>query len=94
MRSEWRRGRHSGFPVCCVIWFLVRDRSGWVSLVHNRYWYRRWLTRTGADKPIQHQYVRCPLCWLRRRYVEMHLCTLACAGQLGCCQTILSGEAD
>ena len=76
MRWVWRRwwdvrcGRHSGFPRCCVLWyvtvwqFVLLDRSeGFI----YRY---RYLRVFGRDV----EYVRCPMCYLRRRAVAMQVC--------------------
>lgn len=87
-RRHWMHGRHSGFPVCCIAWFVARSASGWVWLVHNRYWYQRWLDRQGADRPLAHQYVRCPVCVVRGRWVDMHICDAMCEGVVGACRTI------
>lgn len=89
VRRSWECGRHSGFPLCCIVWYILRAHSGWVALVHNRYWYQRWLVRSyRADPIITHQYVRCPLCKLRGRWVEMHLCDASCENVIGMCRTV------
>jgi hypothetical protein len=56
--TSWQRGRDSGFPICCVVWFLLLGIFGWRRTPghrHNR-WYLRW--RALADGPRKYLIVQ------------------------------------
>lgn len=79
MRS-YHSGVHSGFPHCCIFWYFVRVWLGIPEfIVSDRriYWFWHHVIMW-KDQPEEHQYVRCPVCILRRRYVEMHICNWKC----------------
>jgi len=71
------RGVHSGFPMCCIAFFVLawnrrNLRGGWDL-------YERLLD---ATEPMA-GYVRCPVCVLRGRVARAHYCTDACRGKAG-----------
>lgn len=75
-RYDWRAGRHSGVPVCCIAWWIVvDDHLPWSIAVRYR---RRVNGRRGCWG-----YIPCPACLLRRRRVPVHICTIDCRGNPG-----------
>lgn len=69
LTHDWRCGHHSGFPTCCVIWFVTTWRLisywPWANLMYHRL---RW---EGLGRC---QYIRCPWCKLTGRIETMSIC--------------------
>jgi hypothetical protein len=66
--DHWRCGRHSGFPICCVVWWL----TGW-RLVRTNENYIAWMTN--RHRPW---YIQCPFCIMRGHTVPMRDCAMRC----------------
>lgn len=75
VRHHWHHGRASGYPVCCIVWFLIREQivepwAGGVASAKMRCIRRLpltdlWLWMGGRDKTLICGYVRCPWCrWI------------------------------
>ena len=66
IQYTWRCGRHSGFPLCCILWYL----GPWLLVVFKipKMWEWYWTLGTECD------YVRCPMCLLTNRRVEVKDC--------------------
>lgn len=66
-------GYHSGFPLCCILFYITFwEAECFYSEIKRRHsklgeWYNKKI------KGIQ--YVRCPLCTLRRKKIEIKLCS-------------------
>lgn len=74
------RGLHSGFPSCCVRYFLFRVTYFTDGMTYLSHMVRR-LAR--YDRFCKINYVRCPRCILTNRVVEAHECSWACCGKVG-----------
>lgn len=81
-KRDWQRGRHSNLPRCCVAYFVVRTRfmPRRVKLLLRDLRERRDLRNM---PPFEHMYVRCPVCVVRRRHADQHMCNVECRGQAG-----------
>ncbi len=66
-KYTWRCGRHSGFPLCCILWYL----GPWQLIIFKipRMWKWYWNLRDENDG-----YVRCPICLLTNRRVKVKDC--------------------
>lgn len=73
----WHRGRHSGLPRCCVLWFVC------VRLTLPKR-VRHWTAEHRLTKDDR-QYVACVLCRTIGRRVPLHMCDESCAGMRGEC---------
>ena len=62
---DWNCGRHSGFPMCCILWYL----GPWQLIIFRTPWMWKWYWALGDGN-----YVRCPICLLRKHQVEMKEC--------------------
>lgn len=80
---DWRRGKHSGLPVCCIVWFLIRSRFGWYRIIERPKIYPVWVKLN--HKFNSPPYIRCPHCFLHRSNVGIHICSIECVGMVGCC---------
>lgn len=85
MWASIRRGNYNGIPQCCTLWFFVRVLTGWVAFLSRHSFIRNlWGSITigkpfGWERPEAYQYIRCPVCALLGRFVEMHLCDDNCS---------------
>lgn len=71
LRRAWldvRMGSCSGFPSCCIVWFL----TGWKLVSKTRFiwWY--------SERAGKCNYVPCPLCMLSGARVKVRRCTPEC----------------
>ncbi len=79
-KREIERGTHSGFPMCCIRYFMFRceHMPGWmmelIMPIKN-------FIRCNEDA----QYIRCPKCVVRRHIVKLHECNAGCCGEVGHC---------
>lgn len=67
IQFDWNCGRHSGFPTCCIFWYL----GPWQLIIFRTPWMWKWYWALGD---IAGNYVRCPICLLRNHQVEMKEC--------------------
>lgn len=66
---NWRCGKHSGFPVCCRIYYqiLYTINSSWIfSKIYSLEWKYK--------KPLWATYKPCPLCFTRRNFIIPKWC--------------------
>lgn len=76
--QQWRDGRHSRIPTCCLA-FYVLWRGRWPLS-----WYQRW-PAYGRDPDPAVGYVRCPSCLKLGRVAPIHWCDDSCPpGRYGC----------
>ncbi len=62
--ADFKCGRHSGFPWCCIVWYVwPYTRLGGHRLSGNRY---IWKMRYAAWR-AEGDYIECPFCKLRGR---------------------------
>ncbi len=78
-RFHIERGVHSGFPSCCIRYFLFRTTYWPTWLMDCSLYIRRLMFKKYAEV----QYVRCPRCVLFNHVVKMHKCNWECCGQTG-----------
>lgn len=79
VKQDWERGVHSNIPPCCIFWYLIRKRSGWVSVISNKYIYPIWCLLV----PVKQEYIRCPFCILTGHAVALHKCSVQCVNIKG-----------
>jgi hypothetical protein len=75
---RWQKGRHSGYPTCCIAWFCF-IKTPFIPIKFGE-WKLKLIDRFGLSYT---GYVRCPLCLVRGRRVIQHMCDECCAGQEG-----------
>jgi len=69
-------GTHSGFPPCCIAWFIMVKRT---MQPGSRAWraYERALLRAAPARRGKVGYAPCPACVAARRFVRVASCTCA-----------------
>lgn len=68
-------GKHSGFPSCCIIFFVTK----WVWVCHykNNKFYKAYWTKMQALKN-RPEYIPCPKCLRNRTFVKLKSCPADC----------------
>lgn len=72
----WRYGRHSGYPRCCIVYFVARALLAPKAV-------KTWSADRAAARPGHPGYVRCPICRVRGRRVVQHICDQRCHDEPG-----------
>ncbi len=69
-----RCGMHSGFPPCCVMFFLVRIYTWWPAHYYRNNTLAGRIERA-LVKPRGVNYIQCPLCQWRDHRVPLKRCS-------------------
>jgi hypothetical protein len=66
VQYDWNCGRHSGFSICCILWYL----GPWQLIIFKIPMMWKWYWTLGNDC----DYVRCPICLLMNHQRKMIEC--------------------
>ena len=78
MKLDYACGKHSGFPLCCVIFYLIRHECfeestrilpRWIAKSEHISWYWNYSAKFG-----DRNYVACPVCLHTGRFAEIKKC--------------------
>ncbi len=64
-REDWICGRHSGFRICDVLWYITGWHYAWRTKDQEFIgWYNTQITKRYGSLFMRPQYVPCPVCVL------------------------------
>jgi len=70
LSQEYKCGRNSGMPVCCIVWYL----TVWKLLSFKiKCRYNEWVLDYSNESI---RYIRCPMCKVLGRYIDMKHCLM------------------